>query len=367
MKANILSFVIALAVTGVLTPLAIVIAPKIGAMDIPKDERRMHKKPIPRFGGLGIYIGVAVSLLLFVPIGKQHMGFIIGGGILVALGIVDDIRGIKPLVKLAGQIAAAALAACFDIKVIGVGKLVFPVWFSIIITIAWIVGITNAINLIDGLDGLAAGVACISCLSVAYTCNIMNNPPIETTMLAMAGAVVGFLIYNFYPAKIFMGDAGSMFLGFGLATCSLMSETPTKGTTLFSIIIPLFILALPIFDTLFAIGRRVVNHKSIFAADKGHIHHRIMAMGFGQRRTVLALYSISAVMGIAGILWTRSLRLEALLLLLVAIALTTVFLGVGIVNKKTEEVSDAAAETKSEEQSIAEENASGEIPEKEQI
>jgi UDP-GlcNAc:undecaprenyl-phosphate GlcNAc-1-phosphate transferase len=333
-------FVIAALVTAITTPLAIRLAPLIGAMDVPGDNRRVHGKPIPRLGGVAIYLGIMVSFYRLLPWSEQIFGIVLGGTFLLAIGIYDDIKSLNPRAKLAGQILCALVIFFFSVQIrgmtnllpVGPHYLIFPTWLSLIVTVFWVVGITNTVNLIDGLDGLAAGIVCIACLSVAYTSAMSGRLGTAYIILAVAGATLGFLLFNFYPAKIFMGDGGSMLLGFMLASVSLVGDTPTKGTTLFATVIPVMILALPIFDTLFAIVRRMVNKKPIMQADKGHLHHRIMAMGFGQRRTVLALYSISAIMGVAGILWSSEMKLEALALFLVASCLIIIFLGIGIVD-----------------------------------
>ena len=342
-------FLIAAAVTAAATPLAILIAPKIGAMDIPKDNRRMHKKPIPRFGGIAIFLGVLVGFIAIAPLSQQTRGLLVGAIMILILGIVDDLKDISAKIKLAGQIVCAGVAWFFTVRILGMANLFggsyisFSPPVSFIVTVLWIVAITNTINLIDGLDGLAAGITCIACFTIAYSSGL--NPVSRTCLLsvAIAGACVGFLVWNMYPAKIFMGDAGSQLLGYLLSTVSLIGDYPTKGTTLFAAIVPMLILALPIFDTSFAIIRRAVSHKPIMKADKGHLHHRIMAMGFGQRRTVLVLYSISAIMGIAGILWTIHRRLESFALALIAAVLIIVFLGIGIINKKPEYTADENA------------------------
>lgn len=342
-------FLFAAAITAVLTPIAIKIAPKIGAMDIPKDERRMHSKPMPRFGGLGIFIGMAIAILVCVPKmegvhgDRQVLGFLAGGAMIVVLGIIDDLKGLSAKVKLVGQIVCAIVPCLFSVRIFAIsnifkgGAIVFPEWFSIIVTVLWIVGITNTINLIDGLDGLAAGVSCISCIAVAYTSYLAGRPETCQLVLAIAGAAFGFLLFNFNPAKIFMGDAGSMLLGYSLATMSLIGVSSTKGTVLFVSFIPVIILALPIFDTAFAIIRRVANHKPIMSADKGHLHHRIMALGFSQKRAVLALYCITAIMGVAGILWTMRMRLEALVLAAIGATLIGVFLGINPENNNKDD------------------------------
>ena len=342
------TFLLALLVTAVTTPIAIKVAPKIGAVDVPKDNRRMHKRPIPRFGGVAIYLGMLVGFFRLGEWNDQTLGLLVGSTCILVLGFADDIRGLQPKVKLAGQIFCAAILYFFTIQIRGMANVLpwgpwyiaFPKVIAFLVTVVWIVGITNTINLIDGLDGLAAGITCISCLSVAYTAYVTDREVTCLLTLALAGATLGFLIWNFYPAKIFMGDAGSMLLGYLLASVSLIGDKPTKGTTLFATIIPILILALPIFDTAFAIVRRVANHKPIMQADKGHLHHRIMAMGFGQRRTVLALYSISAIMGVAGILWTLHVRLACAVLTLTAGMLIIIFLGIGIVHEPEEKKED---------------------------
>ena len=348
MSKYFITFFLALIVTAVTTPLAIKIAPVIGAVDVPKDDRRMHKRPIPRFGGVAIYLGVLVGFFRLGDWNDQVLGLLVGSTLILLLGVIDDIKGLRPRVKLAGQIACAAILYFFTIQIRGMANVLpwgpwyiaFPKVIAFLVTVVWIVGITNTINLIDGLDGLAAGITCISCLSVAYTALVTDREVTCMLILGLAGATMGFLIWNFYPAKIFMGDAGSMLLGYLLASVSLIGDKPTKSTTLFATIIPILILALPIFDTAFAIVRRMANHKPIMQADKGHLHHRIMAMGFGQRRTVLALYSISAIMGVAGILWTLHVRLACGVLAVIAGTLIFIFLGIGIVHEPEEKKED---------------------------
>lgn len=333
-------FIVALIATAIATPIAIKLAPKIGAMDIPKDNRRVHNHPIPRFGGIAIFCGILAGFVALMPLSKQMIGLLVGSCFIVLVGLFDDLKGMAPKLKLACQIVAAVILWFSDIRVTGLTNpftrnfINLPGWIAFIVTIVWIVGITNTINLIDGLDGLAAGITFIASIAVAYTAYYKCMYETMMIVLAIAGACFGFLIYNFYPAKIFMGDAGSMLLGYLMSSVALVGIAPSKSAMLFSTIVPVLVLALPIFDTSFAIVRRVANHKPIMQADKGHLHHRIMAMGFGQRRTVLALYCISAIMGISGILWTRNLYVEAVVLAAIAFLLIIIFLGIGIVDKK---------------------------------
>ena len=330
-----LVFLGAVAITALLTPLCIKIAPKIGAMDIPKDSRRMHSTPMPRFGGIAIFCGAMLGFCTLGHLSNQYLGVIIGTSMILVLGIIDDLTDMPAKVKLAGQIACALVIWFFSIRFSGMANffpigpeyIVFPTVISIIVTVLWTIGITNALNLIDGLDGLAAGISLIACLSIAYSAYYTERYETCIIILSIAGACLGFLIFNFHPAKIFMGDGGSMVLGFLLASVSLVGDTPSKSITLFSVMIPLIILALPVFDTVFAIIRRLINHKPIMQADRGHIHHRMMAKGYGQKRTVIGLYCVSAIMGMSGILWTMKLKFEAVILIGIVGMLLYVFIG----------------------------------------
>ena len=332
------SFIISLIITAATTPLAIKIAPKIGAMDIPKDGRRVHSTPIPRFGGVVIFLGVAFSFLMLWPLRPQLLGILSAAFLIMLWGMVDDIKGLKPLIKFSGQAVCAIILWAFSLQIRGMANFLpfgpeyisFSTPISLIVTIGWVVTIINCVNLIDGLDGLASGIVLIACLTTAYIAIARNIEETGIIILGIAGACTGFLIFNFNPAKIFMGDSGSMLLGLLLSSVALVGDTPTKGVTLFSLILPMIIMGLPLFDTVFAIVRRTINHKSFLEADKGHLHHRIMAMGFGQRRSVLVLYCISAILGVSGILWTFKEKFESFTLMLIALTLIFIFLGFGI-------------------------------------
>lgn len=330
MNQYLLIFLTAFILSLIFTPVAIKIAPKIGAVDIPKDNRRMHTKVMPRFGGMAIYIGTVTSMLIFLPFSTQLMGVIAGGTLIFLVGIIDDLRNLPAKVKLVCQILCAFILFQFSVKIsfignpFGEGYYFFPWIVSLLVTVIWIVGITNTINLIDGLDGLAGGVAFIASIAIAYTAFIGNNPTACMAMLAIAGGALGFLPFNFNPAKIFMGDGGALFLGFMLAGLSVMN--PMKSATMLATVVPVLVLGLPIFDTAFAILRRLINKRPIMEADKGHLHHRIMAAGLGQRRTVLTLYGISGIMGVAAILISRDLFIESGLLIIIAATFIYVFL-----------------------------------------
>ena len=340
MNQLLLMFLAAFAVSVICTPLAIKLAPKIGAVDVPKDARRVHTKPMPRFGGMAIFIGTMAVIMAFLEKDSQLWGVILSGTLMYLVGVVDDLKGIPAKVKLLGQIACATILYCFSIRITtmanllpwGPGLIRFPVVISFLVTVVWIVGVTNAVNLIDGLDGLAAGVCCIASLSIAYTAHLHDRMTTCSIMSALAGACVGFLMFNFNPAKIFMGDSGSLFLGYMLASVSLLGDTPLKSTTILATLVPICVLALPLFDTTFAILRRLVTHRPIMEADRGHLHHRIMAIGWGQRRTVLILYCISGVMGVAAILFSLDMYIETLALMIIAGTLIFVFLDNDIVD-----------------------------------
>jgi len=325
-------FFVALIIAFALTPLAIKVAPKIGAVDIPKDDRRMHTKTMPRFGGIAIYLGSMIAIALFLPgtTDDRMIGIAISATLILIMGIIDDIRGLSARVKLVGQIACACILFASSVRIsfisdpFGEGMIEFPWIVSLVVTVLWIVGITNTINLIDGLDGLAAGVSFIATIAIAYIAYIHGRYEICMAFMALAGSCLGFLPWNFHPAKIFMGDGGALYLGFMIAAISVMS--PMKSATVIATILPIFVLALPILDTALAILRRLKNGRPIMEADKGHLHHLIMNVGMGQKRTVLTLYCISGIMGVAAILISRDLFIDALLLIAIATTLIYVFM-----------------------------------------
>lgn len=335
-------FCIAGIVSFSMTPLAKKLAYKVGAIDVPKDDRRVHKKPIPRMGGLAIYLGFVVSVTIGMDIDKRIMGILIGGTLIMLMGIMDDINPLSAKVKLAIQIVSALILIFYSglkIEMINIPfvdtamdfkKLGVPVaMISIPVTIFWIVGITNTINLIDGLDGLAAGVASIAALTLFYVslpyAIERSNTPFLT--LAVAGAALGFLPYNFNPAKIFMGDTGSLFLGYMLAAISVEGfvKSATAATAI-ATIVPVLALGLPIFDTTFAILRRALNGKPIMEPDKGHLHHRLLSTGMGQKRTVLTLYGISTIFGISAALISNNKSWEFLFV----VGVTSILMYVGM-------------------------------------
>ena len=310
----IMIFSIAFVVAFFMTPFVKNLAIKLNAIDVPKDNRRVHKTPIPRLGGLAILAGFIMALIYYlIMVGLNNtevfnskiIGLLLGIIIIEIAGIWDDIKPIRAWTKLLFQIVAAAVVVGCGVRIEGIsnpfvndGFISLGMW-SIPLTMVWIVGITNAINFIDGLDGLAAGVATISSLSLLFIAVYLNQWQTIVLAAGLAGATMGFLPFNFNPAKIFMGETGSAFLGFTLGTISIMGLV--KSYTAIAIIVPLVVLGLPIFDTAFAILRRVWNKKSPMQADRGHLHHRLVDSGLSQKQSVIILYIISAFLGLAGI------------------------------------------------------------------
>lgn len=326
MKTYIYAFIFALVISYILTPFVKRLAWKAGAVDIPKDERRVHTKPIPRIGGLAIYIAFIVTVLITMPVTDNIKGVIIGGTLITILGVLDDIYNLPAKIKLLGQIAAAGILVYFGIKVEWVtnplGDMVYLGKLSIPITIFWIVGVTNTLNFIDGLDGLAAGIASIASFTLMLVALNEGLGPVVILTAALAGGAVGFLPFNFNPAKIFMGDTGAMFLGYVLAAISVMGAI--KSATAIALAVPILALGLPIFDTAFAILRRAVNGHPVMKADKDHLHHRLLAIGLTQRQTVLIMYSISAALGMSAIALSEMGLLEAGFILVVLITLLVI-------------------------------------------
>lgn len=299
-----LSFVISL----VMTPQVKKFAETIGAMDVPKDERRVHNHPIPRMGGLAIFMGFLASILIFSEMDTKIMGMLIGATIIVGMGAVDDIVNLNAWVKLSVQIVAALVVIRCGVVFDAITNpnvlsdtMTIPVgWLTIPLTLLWVVGCTNAVNLIDGLDGLAVGVSAISSVTMLIVSLFVSEPGVAVVLGALTGACLGFIPYNLNPAKIFMGDVGSQFLGFVLAVMSMIGLF--KLHTLITFLVPLMALAIPLADTTFAFCRRILRGQSPFHADKGHFHHRLLAMGLNQKQAVAVLYGISAVLGLLAVL-----------------------------------------------------------------
>ena len=321
------AFAVAAVLSYFFTPPVKNFAHKVGAIDVPKDARRMHKKPIPRLGGLAIYGGFLCSILIFGQLDETMLCVLLGAAIIVALGIFDDVLALGAKLKFVVQIVAAAIPVCIGDLQIGLFTNLNPLSdtpfvhlgiLAVPVTIIWIVGITNAVNLIDGLDGLAVGVSSIAAITMLAVALLTGNMPIAITMAALAGACIGFMPYNLNPAKIFMGDTGSTFLGYMLATASIMGLF--KFYAVISFAVPFLILGLPIFDTANAIIRRVAAGRSPMSPDRGHVHHKLIDMGFNQKQAVAILYAISATLGLTAVVLTSSGEVKAIVLLLAVLA-----------------------------------------------
>lgn len=309
-------------VSLITTPVVKSLAFMVGAVDVPKDNRRMHKHPIPRMGGLAIFLGFLFSVLIFLPLTQQIRGMLLGSVVIVVLGIFDDIYALGAKLKFLVQIFAALLAVMAgNVITVLSNPNVFsssPYWelgiLSIPFSVIWIAAITNAVNLIDGLDGLACGVSTISSMTLLVIALVVSEPEIAILMAALAGGCLGFLPYNLNPAKIFMGDTGSTFLGYILAVVSINGLF--KSAAIISFAVPFLLLGLPIFDTCFAILRRVSHGQSPMAPDRGHIHHRLIDMGLTQKQAVAVLYVISAILGLSAVVLTTSGVGKAMIVLL---------------------------------------------------
>ena len=316
------ALVVALLVSLLSTPVVKNLAIKVRAVDVPKDNRRMHDHPIPRMGGLAIFLGFLLSVLVFMPLNDQLRGMLLGAVIIVVLGIFDDIYSLKAMFKFVIQIVAALMAVLSGNVIQTISNPnVFSAdlywdlgWLAIPATVIWIVAITNAVNLIDGLDGLACGVSTISSMTLLVISLVISDGPVAILMAALAGACIGFLPYNMNPAKIFMGDTGSTFLGFILAVVSIQGLF--KLYTIISFAVPFLMLGLPIFDTCFAFIRRIAHGQSPMHADRSHVHHRLIDMGLSQKQAVAVLYLISAILGLSAVVLTTSGPVKAMLLLL---------------------------------------------------
>lgn len=302
MQQALFLFVIAFAVSLLSTPWVARLAFRIGAVDQP-GKRKIHHRVMPRLGGLAVFAGFAVAAA-FLGVDSRLGGLLAGGTVILLLGILDDTRGLSPKVKLFGQTVAATIVVFSGIRIEFINNpfngYFFLGDFSIPFTVFWIVAITNAVNLIDGLDGLASGVSTIALLTFAIIAYQIGQSTVSLLALALAGAILGFLRYNFYPAKIFLGDCGSMLLGFMVAVLAVFGLL--KGVTVVAFVVPIIILGVPIFDICFAILRRFYEHKPIFQADKQHLHHRLLSFGFSHRQTVLLIYGLSLIFSASALL-----------------------------------------------------------------
>lgn len=328
------NIIILIFVSGIIaflaTPLVKKLAVKYKVLDIPTTDRKIHKKPIPLLGGLAIYVPfVLLTVIKKSPLTYGELGIVLGATIIIIGGVLDDIWGLKPFEKLFFQLMSAVVLIIMggriqmianpftnDIAYLDMG------YWTVPITIIWVVGITNAMNLIDGLDGLSSGVSLISTITIFIIA--MTKDRISAMYLAaiLMGAIAGFIPFNFNPASIFLGDTGAQLLGFLLAAISM--EGAIKSATIFSVVVPILTMGLPIFDTVFAIIRRKVNGKPIMGADRGHLHHRLLDLGLSQKQAVFILYIISVLLSLLAIFSVQLSSLASYYFLLLVIILIAI-------------------------------------------
>ena len=343
LSAAVLSFAV--------TPLVKLLAQKVGAMDVPTDGRRMHHHPIPRMGGLAIFIAFLASVLIFAypEIDREIRGILLGAVIIVILGVLDDIITLHAGLKFVVQILAAVLVVLHGCRIEHFVGLHLADWLSYPVSVVWIVAITNAVNFIDGLDGLAAGVSAISAGAMLVVALLVGDFMSAVMLAAIVGACVGFIPYNFNPAKIFMGDTGSTFLGFMLSTISIYGLF--KMYAIISFAVPFLVLGLPIFDICFAVVRRVSHGQSPMHADRGHVHHRLIDMGFSQKQAVAISYMLSAILGMAAVVLTNDGETQALIFLAAVVVVGAIGFWVIFGHKpKEEKKQDAVPVPQKEEQ-----------------
>jgi len=289
---------LALVIVVLLTPAVGGMARMLGVVDRP-GMRRLNRSPVPRLGGLALFFGIFVPALAFLPLGRETKGLLLGAAVATLVGAIDDFRGLVWWEKLGGQIAAAAIPTGFGIWVqnftfplVGVHEL--PGWVGVPLTILWIVAIMNMVNFLDGLDGLAAGVCGISGFTFCLIALSLGRPEPAILAAIVFGACVGFLRHNFYPARIFMGDSGALLLGFTLGALAVQGLLKTAAIA--TLLFPLLILAVPILDTSFVVAKRIKHGEPIYGADRTHLHHRFLNIGYSQKRAALTMWAWCAVL-----------------------------------------------------------------------
>ena len=297
-------FLLALGVVLLLTPGVGRFARFIGVVDEPGETRRVHTHPVPRLGGIALLLGIFVPALAFLELDGAYRGILLGAAIATTVGAVDDFRGLPWWAKLGGQLAAGGVAVWFGVTVDrftfpGLGSQELPEWAAGAATIVWVVAIMNMVNFLDGMDGLAAGVCAIAGSTFAIIGLSLGAPDAALLSAIVAGACFGFLHHNFYPARIFMGDSGALLLGFLLATVSI--EGLLKTAALATLVLPLLVLAIPIIDTSFVVAKRLKYRQPLYAADRTHLHHRFMSIGFSQKRAVLYMYIWCGILAAAAL------------------------------------------------------------------
>jgi len=360
----VITLLTAAAVAFLMTPLVNKLAHRINAIDIPKDERRMHRHPIPRLGGLAIFGGfiTAVFVMWLLPdilVVDWTMVRLLGGTtMIIMLGLLDDVKPLPAWPKFLVQISAALLVVLGGVEIerfsnpfIEGAYVELGMW-SIPLSVLWIVAMTNAINFIDGLDGLSVGVSSIGAMAIFIVAAMKGNWQIALLMAALTGGALGFLPFNLHPASMFAGDTGALFLGYMLGTVSIMGLF--KLTAIVSFAVPLLILALPLFDLIFSSVRRIISGKSPMAADRNHIHHKLIDLGFSQRQSVAILYGVTAILSIAAVVLAVGDEMRALLFLLAISAVVGAIIWVVVTLSSAKKV--IAEELNAQEES-AEENA----------
>lgn len=321
------TLLLAFLITFVTTPIVRHLGIRLGVI-AHMNERTVHTKPIVRMGGLAIFLGFVFSILINLELNNQLIGILLGATAITSIGLLDDIFSLNPYLKFGGQIGAAAIPYFFNIGIFFItnpfGGVIPLGWWSLPVTIIWLVGIMNTINLIDGLDGLASGLTAISSFVLMLVALYTGQYPAAILSLALLGSNLAFLRYNFSPADIFMGDSGSLFLGYMLGLCAIIGVL--KSTTTLALAVPILILGIPISDTALAIIRRVRNGKGIFQADKQHIHHKLLNIGLNHKQVVLVCYFISLILGImAFILSILTTPIAAIVFGLTMVIVTAIF------------------------------------------
>ena len=306
-------FLVALAVVLVLTPVVGRVARGLGVVDEPLERRRVHLLPVPRLGGLALFLGLFIPALAFLDLTRPYRGILLGAALATTIGMVDDFRGLPWWGKLGGQTAAAAVPVALGVTIdrftfpfLGVHQL--PGWAAAALALLWIVTIMNMVNFLDGLDGLAAGICGIAGMTFAVIALSLGKPDAAVLSAIVAGGCLGFLRHNFYPARIFMGDSGALLLGFALAAVSIQGLLKTAATV--ALFFPLFTLAVPLLDTGFVVARRLKYHEPIYAPDQTHLHHRFLRRGFSQLQAVVYLWAWCAILAGAA-LTTRFVPIRA--------------------------------------------------------
>lgn len=302
-----LAVAIAFAISFAAVPVVKTFATRVGAIDIPDGKRRVHDHPIPRMGGLAIFLGFLLSVVLFADITRQVRGILIGAVLIVACGAIDDVVNLRAWIKLLVQVAAAVIAVAHGVvieffsnpNIFSNNELLVLGWLAVPVTVLWIVGITNSVNLIDGLDGLAVGVSTIASVTMFVVALLVSEGNVALLLAALMGACLGFMPYNLNPAKIFMGDTGALLLGYVLSTVSVVGMFKTYALVTF--VVPILALFLPLFDTVCSFFRRILRGQSPMHPDRGHLHHRLIDMGLSQKQAVAILYSVSAILGLCAV------------------------------------------------------------------